>query len=232
MYYYTYVLRRLFTESKFHTVEGTEINMGGINSMEQVWGYLSQVVARCSDWHFWYSTDAKVAETDIEDRNVLFDNRIIGTPRVRQVRVTNHSCKVPDDFKVLFTRCYGFFSSSNEETGNIPVDSDAGDSAWVYHKASDLGSYSYSGIVATYSGGGFYKDLVQSSPTDRAAMTLLKNKLWISRATRAIFIDLATYNGNINVFCIVKRKNEFNLGQIKGQELSFKGQAISHRDSK
>lgn len=75
---------------------------------------------------------------------------------------------------------------------------------WNYNPPSILGTYSYTGTVATYSGGGYYKDLSQNVEADVQMLKLLKSQLWINRATRAIFIDITTYNGNINVFCFMK----------------------------
>ena len=37
----------------------------------------------------------------------------------------------------------------------------------------------------------------------------LKESLWISRATRAVIVDFAVYNANVNLFCVVKLIFEF-----------------------
>ena len=36
-----------------------------------------------------------------------------------------------------------------------------------------------------------------------------QESLWVSRATRAVFVDFAVYNANINLFCVVKLIFEF-----------------------
>ena len=33
--------------------------------------------------------------------------------------------------------------------------------------------------------------------------------MWISRATRAVILDFAVYNANVNLFCVVKLIFEF-----------------------
>ena len=48
----------------------------------------------------------------------------------------------------------------------------------------------------------------------------LQELLWVSRATRAVFVDFAVYNANINLFCVVKLIFEFPAtgGVIPSQE--------------
>jgi len=45
---------------------------------------------------------------------VLFENKILGLPRLRQLRVTNHSCKVHEKFQAIIPDCYGVYSRSRE----------------------------------------------------------------------------------------------------------------------
>ena len=37
-----------------------------------------------------------------------------------------------------------------------------------------------------------------------AALTFLQNNTWLDRGTRAVILDLTTYNANINLFCVIK----------------------------
>lgn len=41
MYFYTHVLKRLFVETTFHSIDGREITMQDVNTMEQVWSVRS-----------------------------------------------------------------------------------------------------------------------------------------------------------------------------------------------
>ena len=34
-----------------------------------------------------------------KDRLIMYANRLLGVPRLRQLRVTNQSCLIPEDFK-------------------------------------------------------------------------------------------------------------------------------------
>lgn len=45
---------------------------------------------------------------------VLFENKILGLPRLRQLRVTNHSCVVHEKFQSSINECYGAYSTGRE----------------------------------------------------------------------------------------------------------------------
>ena len=49
------------------------------------------------------------------DRNILYENRLLGLPRLRQIRVKNDSCLVHPDFQNAIKQCYGPYSESNED---------------------------------------------------------------------------------------------------------------------
>jgi len=45
---------------------------------------------------------------------VLFENKILGLPRLRQLRVTNHSCTVHKKFQSIIPECYAPYSTGKE----------------------------------------------------------------------------------------------------------------------
>ncbi len=48
-------------------------------------------------------------------RMIMHANRLLGVPRVRQLRVTNKSCSIPEQFKEIIQVCYGPYSSDIED---------------------------------------------------------------------------------------------------------------------
>jgi hypothetical protein len=74
-------------------------------------------------------------------------------------------------------------------------------SRWKYRK--DEG-YGHGGKLASYSGNGGVETLQKTSAETAQRMGQLQQNLWITRATRAVFLDFAVYNANINLFCVVK----------------------------
>ncbi len=55
----------------------------------------------------------------MDDRMVLYANKLLGAPRLRQIRVRNDSCSIPEDFKDAIKVCYSSYSSSIEDTNDF-----------------------------------------------------------------------------------------------------------------
>ena len=100
------------------------------------------------------------------------------------------------------------------------------DSAWTYQSPEELDTGSYDGEVrlgsppgrtlhlinfqlTTYSGGGYVQNLHFQKNITKAMLAELKQNLWIDRGTRFLSIDFTVYNGNINLFAVVKLLFEF-----------------------
>lgn len=76
--------------------------------------------------------------------------------------------------------------------------------SWIYTSEKDLNGSSHWGIIATYSGAGYYLDLSRTREETAAQVASLKKNVWLNRGTRATFIDFSVYNANINLFCVVR----------------------------
>ena len=76
--------------------------------------------------------------------------------------------------------------------------------SWQYHTEKELKGSSHWGMLATYSGGGYYQDLAMTKEESAALLADLNNNLWLDHGTRAVFIDFSTYNANINLFCVIR----------------------------
>ena len=63
--------------------------------------------------------------------------------------------------------------------------------------------------LATYSGGGYVQNLHFQKNITEAMLAELKKNLWIDRGTRFLTLDFTVYNGNINLFAVVKLYFEF-----------------------
>lgn len=85
--------------------------------------------------------------------------------------------------------------------------------SWTYTSEKDLNGSSHWGLIATYSGAGYYQDLSRTREVTALQIASLKKNLWLDRGTRAAFIDFSVYNANINLFCVVRY--EQNHGSIQ-----------------
>ncbi|KAJ9594676.1 hypothetical protein L9F63_014010 [Diploptera punctata] len=200
MYWYTKVLTDLFVSSPILTGE-SEINFKESSQITHFWGFAEQVMINNLYWDFWYHNGDPVANVTNEDRNILYENKLIGVPRLRQVKVRNDSCLVHEDFRRTFRTCYDFYSHAAEDKSPFgPGNS----KAWTYSTQDQLGGFSHWGELTTYGGGGYYVDLSIDKDETTEIVQYLKENLWVTRGTRAIFFDFTVYNANINLFCIVK----------------------------
>jgi hypothetical protein len=75
--------------------------------------------------------------------------------------------------------------------------------SFQHTKAESINSYSYIGVYGTYPGDGYIFDLKGSSQELKNNLTLLKQMKWIDRQTRAIFIQMVTFNPNVNLFAYI-----------------------------
>ena len=66
-----------------------------------------------------------------------------------------------------------------------------------------------SGYVTTYGGGGFVADLGYSRENATKVIETLESNAWIDPQTRAVIIEIATYNPIVNLFCVMSLLVEF-----------------------
>jgi len=79
----------------------------------------------------------------------------------------------------------------------------------VHKTAEQLGKdgsgLPYSGSLATYSAGGFVRELrAKTFKTVHYNIDELYENAWIDLGTRAVFLELAVYNPHLLIFCAVK----------------------------
>ncbi|CAF1057235.1 unnamed protein product, partial [Brachionus calyciflorus] len=77
--------------------------------------------------------------------------------------------------------------------------------SFIYKKSDTLNSEPFIGLISTYLGGGYVYELNSDHKTLSEDLNFLNKNSWIDRNTRAIFIEFALYNPNIQLFshCII-----------------------------
>ncbi|XP_047108772.1 polycystin-2-like [Schistocerca piceifrons] len=199
-YYYTELLSLLFLQTPFSVGNNTRIvTFDGVTTMRHFWGFLENpMIEGLYRSSIITTTKAEIAG---QDRKVLNENKVLGVPRLRQLRVRNDSCEVPAIFTRTFSTCYDAYSSAAEEKEPFGP---RNTTAWRYTSSEELDGISYMGTISNYHGGGYYQDLsIVPNETINIVASLKKN-LWINRSTRAVFLDFTVYNANINLFCVIK----------------------------
>ncbi|CAH1104599.1 unnamed protein product [Psylliodes chrysocephalus] len=208
VYYLTKALKQQFVEQEFETLNGVGISFGDIKTAVDVWFYLENHLSNSLFWESTYDPRPGVENA----MNILHENKVLGVPRLRQVKVRNDSCIIHSYFRRLFLTCFDSFSSSSED---VEPFGPRNKTAWVYSSSKQTKSLPYRGEISTYNGGGYYVNLSRNKSKTIQLIQDLKDNLWITRGTRAILIDFNVYNGNLNLFGICKLIFEFpTLGGV------------------
>ncbi|XP_067952038.1 polycystin-2-like [Watersipora subatra] len=195
MYTMTKVMTDLMIDSQFYD---TKNSFGGMLTQTDFWRFAEGPMLDGLYWEKYYNGDNV---SDSELGYVYYESKLLGVPRLRQLRVTNSSCKIAGAFKDVIPECYGSWSpSTNDESSFGP----GIDSAWEFHDKKAMNGSSHKGTLATYPGSGFYQDLSTTRAKTKAIIEVLKENRWINRGTRVVFLDFTIYNPNVNLFCVAK----------------------------
>ncbi|XP_078059807.1 polycystin-2 [Mustelus asterias] len=200
MYYYTKVMASLFLDTSFSENERTSFR--SVSNMDDFWKFTEGPLLNGLYWDLWYNN-----ETLAENKSfIYYENLLLGVPRIRQLKVKNESCKIHEDLKDEIKECYDVYSVANEDKAPFGL---LDKTAWIYTSEKELQETSYWGLVATYSGAGYYLDLAGNRDETATKLKVLKENLWLDRGTRVVFIDFSVYNANINLFCVIRLVVEF-----------------------
>ncbi|KAK7005356.1 polycystic kidney disease 2-like 1 protein, partial [Biomphalaria glabrata] len=203
MYYYTKVMMDLFLEVK--SPEG--ISFRTISSVDDFWKFAKGPLLNSLYWEKWYNNEPLPASTF---GYIYYENKLLGVPRLRQLRVSTNSCTVNEEFETFITDCYAMYSKDDEDTSDFGrAAQEPNETAWKYQSQDTLKGFMYWGKIHLYSGGGYIKDLHINKETSNQIINQLIDKLWIQRGARAVFISFTVYNANINLFCVITLLVEF-----------------------
>ncbi|XP_071455774.1 polycystin-2-like protein 1 [Hetaerina americana] len=202
-YFFAKAMSSLFLDSSFDDKGGS---FREASQTWDFWNFADNVMVKSFYWDRWPSANKESDDTNREDPKILYENELLGLPRLRQLRVRSDSCDVHGDFRRTFLFCYDFYSSRSEDRNPFGP---GNDTAWTYHSQSELDGSAHWGLLTNYPGGGYYQDLSRDKNSTVMIIEHLKKNNWITRATRVIFLDFAVYNANVNLFCVIKLVLEY-----------------------
>jgi len=70
---------------------------------------------------FWNISETGPRLTDEELGYSFYGNRLVGVPRLRQLRVRNDSCSIHPDFKSYVTECFGQYSEATQSVESYGI---------------------------------------------------------------------------------------------------------------
>ncbi|XP_059178579.1 polycystin-2-like protein 1 [Physella acuta] len=203
MYYYTKVMMDLFVDTK--SADG--VSFSSITSVDEFWKYAKGPLMDGLYWDKWYNGDPLPASAS---GYIYYENKLLGVPRLRQLRVSTNSCTVNEEFETFITDCYAMYSKDDEDQQPFGrYAQEPNETAWIYKTQEELEGFFYWGKIHMYSGAGYVKDLHNTKEQSAQDIKDLEDKLWIQRGTRAVFIAFTVYNANINLFSVITLLVEF-----------------------
>lgn len=136
---------------------------------------------------------------------VLGQNILVGTLRLRQVRVRAGTCRIESEFKTVFPECYARYSGSRIEKESFTV------KGRRYFSAKELKTQTQLAGLQLYEGGGFIEDFSLSDDLDvhLAHLAELRADGWLDLQTRVVWVDFTTYNANLNLAHVAQMSFEF-----------------------
>ncbi|CAH8572053.1 unnamed protein product [Schistosoma mattheei] len=194
-YLLTSSMNTMFLQAQ--VTNGTD-SLSTASSLDVLWSVIQGPIM--NNWYSntWYNTQPFATANNL---TLLYQNRLIGVPRLRQLRMSSNSCIIPVYFADDIKECYGQYQEANEDKKPFGLKNGT---AWTYTSSDQLGMYSYWGLVSSYGGGGYYEDLSRDQTEAASQLDRLFQNLWLDRGTRVLFIHFTTYNPNMNLFSVVE----------------------------
>ena len=100
-----------------------------VTNMALFWQFVENDLLDGLYWETWYNHGNPVPDFDCPDgspatgpcvvppadRNVMYENRMLGQARIRQLRVHNKSCDIHEHFQQAIKVCYAPYKEAYEE---------------------------------------------------------------------------------------------------------------------
>ncbi|CAI9731770.1 Hypothetical predicted protein [Octopus vulgaris] len=179
-------------------------------------------------------TDSNGKELKLYDQYFLPDktNRRLGGIRLRQIRMV----KVPCHMSKLVKMCIPNYSAEHEDTkdylpgwkiGAKQKEDEKYITAAFKYTSEEKAGYSFTnyGVQGNYESAGYMIDINERHKKAKSLFKTLRSNTWIDERTRAVIIDISTYNANSGLFTSTKIMIErLSCGRMEPsiRSLSFK----------
>lgn len=212
-------VQSLLTERQYF--DGTEVkDFYDAFQIQDIWDWLNFVLLPAA-WPV-VSYSGKPLPTS-QRTYIAGYNKLLGSLRLRQVRVSSSHCEVLPVYKMDYTadpvntegKCYAKFSAKTSAESFQPSPVTVTQATILASNVSDAFTYrSCSSGVRPYWGysdvlygcEGFYIDIpfTMSQADVRSLLSSLQSFNWIDLGTGAVFVEFFVYNANVNLFSLVK----------------------------
>ncbi|XP_059507518.1 polycystin-1-like protein 2 [Stegostoma tigrinum] len=142
-------------------------------------------------------------------------SKLLGSPRIRQLRVKNIDCPAMKMLKEHIKHCAVPYSFDEEDMSNYGeqwtnnISDYSSNLSYIWQYQPRLQGYFWRNF-ALYRGSGYVADLTTEKENASRIVKYLAESNWIDSHTRAIFVEFTVYNANVNLFCATTLTLETN----------------------
>ena len=126
----------------------------------------------------------------------------LGAVRLRQLRVEDGSCALPERFQRAVTRCHSKFVPDEEDVHDFKANLGTRDGvAWQSEAELNTGNFYSHMSKQTYEGSGFeyFFDVTEDDELGLETWKTLYDDTWVDFGTRMVSIDFTVYNPAIDL---------------------------------
>jgi hypothetical protein len=177
------------------------VSLESVYDIPSLYEYMEQVIVPSL---YENSTDTNMAQDQLDKLNPLdATNRILGTVRLRQVRVKNaENCQVGPLFARYRIPCYPVFGQETESQQAFGIDD-------KYSYSADITGTPWVGHLGSYNPHGFIELLPINDTLALNKIRELRADDWLGAQTRALFIDFSVWNPNVGTYAVATLVAEF-----------------------
>ncbi|CAI4223852.1 unnamed protein product [Auanema sp. JU1783] len=178
-----------------YSTSDSSLTFDGIKDMDAIWEYFNKILIKGLYW------DSTTYNISTEEGMVMYENKLLGRPVIRMLKVHNKSCVVPESFSREIKQCFSNYKEKHADKLSFGTEN----MNFEWKSSEELETSSIKGVLGTYDGSGFVVPLPKDD-ADEAYQIIseLKSMRFIDRGTRALIVDFALFNGNVNIFIIVR----------------------------
>ena len=201
-----FAIEDLFIDEEFPGID-IKKSFHDIMTFDELWQFLEGPLISGLYWTDWYNGDPFTSTTAGLALNgrVLYNQKLVGGARLRQIRVEGISCEVASFDNKL---CYPEFFPKYQETATLNH-TGSGTFGDVIHTFSGGLTNLKRGVFSPswaddYGTGGYLVSLGTTSAEATTMLSKLKSTLFLDQTTRALSIDFALWAPSTNLLSAVQ----------------------------
>jgi hypothetical protein len=201
-----------------------KLQLNTISTVDDFWHYLDRfnnelysTAVRCLEFisvPFVYTENVVQSKASKNPSRAQFkeqillsdENFILGTPRLRQLRVADTSCQLIEDLSVQPVNCYTPYERSKEHRDRF---TSITGQHYEYTSPKETAAFPLSNVHGPYDTGGFIHRFGATKDLNHQGIRNLRRQQWLNESVRAVFLELIYFNPNTELLTSINILFEF-----------------------